>query len=193
FMDLPAEILQTSMRTHQKYFSLRDLKTGKFANRFAMVANMTSKDGGAQIVAGNERVLRARLSDAKFFWDQDRKRTLESRVNDLRKIVFHAKLGTQFERVERIEALAGKIAEKIGANVTKAKRAARLCKADLTTGVVGEFPELQGVMGGYYALNNGEDPEVADAIVEHYGPIGRESASVNPVSNAIALADKWDI
>src|SRR4029077_10903274 len=146
FMDVPPEILQTSMRTHQKYFSLRDPKTGKMANRFALVANMIADDGGKEIVAGNERVLRARLSDAKFFWDQDRKRTLESRVHDLKNIVFHAKLGTQYERVERIEALAGKIAEKIGADVTKAKRAARLCKADLTTGVVGEFPELQGVM-----------------------------------------------
>ena len=120
FMDVPPEILQTSMRTHQKYFALRDPKTGKMANRFALVANMVAEDGGKEIVAGNERVLRARLSDAKFFWDQDRKRTLESRVDDLKNIVFHAKLGTQFERVERIEALAGEIAEKIGADVEKA-------------------------------------------------------------------------
>ena len=117
FMELPPEILQTSMRTHQKYFSLRDPKTGKMANRFALVANMIASDGGKEIVAGNERVLRARLSDAKFFWDQDRKRTLESRVDDLKNIVFHAKLGTQYERVERIEALASEIAEKIGADV----------------------------------------------------------------------------
>ena len=142
FMDVPPEILQTSMRTHQKYFSLRDPKTGKMANRFALVSNMVAEDGGKEIIAGNERVLRARLSDAKFFWDQDRKRTLESRVDDLKNIVFHAKLGTQYERVERIEALAGEIAEKIGADVAKSKRAARLAKADLTTGVVGEFPEL---------------------------------------------------
>ena len=193
FMDLPAEILQTSMRTHQKYFSLRDQKTGKFANRFAVVANMVTSDGGAQIVAGNERVLRARLSDAKFFWDQDRKRTLESRVNDLRNVVFHAKLGTQFERVERIEALAGEIAEKIGADVKKVRRAARLCKADLTTGVVGEFPELQGVMGGYYAEHDGEDDEVSTALVEHYGPVGRDLTSESPVTNSVAVADKWDI
>ncbi|HTC84069.1 MAG TPA: glycine--tRNA ligase subunit beta, partial [Rhizomicrobium sp.] len=147
FMDVPAEILQTSMRTHQKYFSLRDPKTGKMANRFALVANMIAKDGGKEIVAGNERVLRARLSDAKFFWDEDRKHSLENRVEKLKGIVFHAKLGTQYERVQRIEKLAGEIAQKIGADVEMAKRAARLCKADLTSGVVGEFPELQGVMG----------------------------------------------
>ena len=151
FMDVPAEILQTSMRTHQKYFSLRDPKTGKMANRFALVANMIADDGGKQIVAGNERVLRARLSDAKFFWDEDRKVKLAERVDALKGIVFHAKLGTQFERVERIAKLAGEIASKIGADPKKAERAARLAKADLTTGVVGEFPELQGVMGRYYA------------------------------------------
>ena len=193
FMDVPPEILQTSMRTHQKYFSLRDPKTGKMANRFALVANMIAEDGGKEIVAGNERVLRARLSDAKFFWDQDRKRTLESRVDDLKGIVFHAKLGTQYERVERIEALAGEIAAKIGADLEKAKRAARLCKADLTTGVVGEFPELQGVMGRYYALHDGEDADVADAIRDHYKPVGPSDAvPTNKVSIAVALADKLD-
>jgi glycyl-tRNA synthetase beta chain len=193
FMDVPPEILQTSMRTHQKYFSLRDPKTGKMANRFALVAATVASDAGREIVAGNERVLRARLSDAKFFWDQDRKRTLESRVEDLKGIVFHAKLGTQYERVERIEALAGEIAEKIGADVTKAKRAARLCKADLTTGVVGEFPELQGVMGRYYALHDGEDAEVADAVRDHYKPLGpSDSVSANRISITVALADKLD-
>ena len=208
FMDVPPEILQTSMRTHQKYFALRhpekvgDPKTGKMANRFALVANMVAEDGGQEIIAGNERVLRARLSDAKFFWDQDRQRTLESRVDDLKNIVFHAKLGTQYERVERIEALAGEIAEKIGAGlaegertklVTKAKRAARLCKADLTTGVVGEFPELQGVMGRYYALHDGEDADVADAVRDHYKPVGPSDAvPTNEVSVAVALADKLD-
>ena len=193
FMDVPPEILQTSMRVHQKYFSLRDLKAGTMASRFAVVANMVTADGGKAIIAGNERVLRARLSDAKFFWDQDRKRTLESRVNDLRNVVFHAKLGSQYERVERIEALAGEMAKTIGADATKARRAARLCKADLTTGVVGEFPELQGVMGGYYAEHDGEDREVALAIVEHYGPLGRDPTSENPVANAVAMADKWDL
>jgi glycyl-tRNA synthetase beta chain len=193
FMDVPPEILQTSMRTHQKYFALRDPKTGKMANRFAVVANMVAEDGGKEIIAGNERVLRARLSDAKFFWDQDRQRTLASRVDDLKNIVFHAKLGTQYERVERIEALAGEIAEKIGADVVKAKRAARLAKADLTTGVVGEFPELQGVMGRYYALHDKEDADVADAVRDHYKPVGPSDAvPKNSDSVAVALADKYD-
>ena len=194
FMDVPAEILQTSMRTHQKYFSLRDPKTGKMANRFALVANMVAKDGGKEIVAGNERVLRARLSDAKFFWDEDRKHTLESRVEKLKGIVFHAKLGTQFERVERIEKLAGEIASKIGADVKLAQRAAKLAKADLTTGVVGEFPELQGVMGRYYALHDKEDAAVADAARDHYKPVGPSDAvPTDKVAIAVALADKLDV
>jgi glycyl-tRNA synthetase beta chain len=193
FMDVPAEILQTAMRTHQKYFALRKPGETALANLFAFVANMVTEDGGAEIVFGNERVLRARLSDAKFFWEQDKKRTLESRVDDLKKIVFHAKLGTQYERVTRIEALAGEIAGKIGADVEKAKRAARLCKADLTTGVVGEFPELQGVMGRYFALNDGEDAVVADAIRDHYKPLGPNSeVPGSPVTAAVALADKLD-
>src|ERR1700759_25419 len=193
FMDVPAEILQTSMRTHQKYFSLRDPKTGKMANRFALVANMIAQDGGKEIVAGNERVLRARLSDAKFFWDEDRKHPLDSRVEKLKGIVFHARLGTQFERVERIARLAGEIADKIGADPKKAERAARLAKADLTTGVVGEFPELQGVMGRYYALHNGEDADIADAARDHYKPAGPSDAvPSNKVSIAVALADKLD-
>ncbi|MEY4966213.1 MAG: glycyl-tRNA ligase subunit beta [Pseudomonadota bacterium] len=193
FMDVPAEILQTSMRTHQKYFSLRDPKTGKMANRFALVANMVTKDGGKEIVAGNERVLRARLSDAKFFWDEDRKHSLDSRVEKLKGIVFHAKLGTQFERLERVENLAGDIAAKVGADVAKAKRAARLAKADLTTGVVGEFPELQGVMGRYYAQHDKEDGEVANAVRDHYRPVGPSDAvASNKVAIAVALADKLD-
>ena len=193
FMDVPAEILQTSMRTHQKYFSLRDPRTGKMANRFALVANMVTRDGGKEIVAGNERVLRARLSDAKFFWDEDRKHSLDSRVEKLKGIVFHAKLGTQFERVERIEKLAGEIAHQIGADVTKAKRAARLAKADLTTGVVGEFPELQGVMGRYYAQHDKEDAAVADAARDHYKPVGPSDAvPTEKVSIAVAVADKLD-
>ncbi len=193
FMDVPPEILQTSMRTHQKYFSLRDPRTGKMANRFALVSNMVAEDGGKEIVAGNERVLRARLSDAKFFWDEDRKRTLDSRVEDLKGIVFHAKLGTQYERVERIVALAGEVAAKIGVDVDKAKRAARLAKADLTTGVVGEFPELQGVMGRYYAFHDKEDAEVADAVRDHYKPVGPSDAVPgSKVAIAVALADKLD-
>jgi glycyl-tRNA synthetase beta chain len=193
FMDVPGEIPQTSMRTHQKYFALRDPKTGKLANRFAVVANMVASDGGKEIVSGNERVLKARLSDAKFFWDQDKRRTLESRVADLKDIVFHAKLGTQLERVERIEALAGEIAKIIGADVEESKRAARLAKADLTTGVVGEFPELQGIMGRYYALNDGEPAEIADAIRDHYKPLGpNDRVPDAKVSVAVALADKLD-
>ena len=193
FMDVPAEILQTSMRTHQKYFSLRDPKSGKLANRFALVANMIAEDGGKQIVAGNERVLRARLSDAKFFWDEDRKHTLESRVEALKGIVFHAKLGNQYERVERIAKLAGEIAAKIGADPKKAERAARLAKADLTTGVVGEFPELQGVMGYYYALHDKEDADVAVAVRDHYRPIGpKDEVPGQAVTMSVALADKFD-
>ncbi|HEY4123275.1 MAG TPA: glycine--tRNA ligase subunit beta [Rhizomicrobium sp.] len=193
FMDVPAEILQTSMRTHQKYFSTRDPKTGALANRFIVVANMVTKDGGKEIIAGNERVLRARLSDAKFFWDQDRQTKLADRVDALQGIIFHAKLGTQYERVARIGALAGEIAKKIGADVEKSKRAAQLCKADLTTGVVGEFPELQGVMGRYYALHGAEGAEVADAIRDHYKPLGPTDAVPSAiVSMALALSDKFD-
>ena len=181
------------MRTHQKYFALRDPKTGKMANRFALVANMVAEDGGKEIVAGNERVLRARLFDAKFFWDEDRKRTLDSRIDDLKGIVFHAKLGTQYERVERIAKLAGEIAAKIGADPKKAERAARLAKADLTTGVVGEFPELQGVMGRYYALHDKEDADIADAMRDHYKPVGPSDAvPTGKISIAVALADKLD-
>ena len=193
FMDVPAEILQTSMRVHQKYFSLRDPKTGKMANKFAVVSNMTPEDGGKKIVAGNERVLRARLSDAKFFWDQDRTHRLDSRIEKLKGIMFHNKLGTQFERVERIVALAAEIAAEIGADVEKAKHAALLCKADLTTGVVGEFPELQGVMGRYYALHDKYNADVADAIRDHYKPVGPSDAvPTSKVSIAVALADKID-
>jgi glycyl-tRNA synthetase beta chain len=163
------------------------------ANRFALVANMIASDGGKEIVAGNERVLRARLSDAKFFWDEDRKHSLESRVEKLKGIVFHAKLGTQYERVKRIEKLAGKIAGEIGADVEHAKRAARLAKADLTTGVVGEFPELQGVMGRYYALHDKEDGAVANAVRDHYKPVGPSDAvPTDKVAIAVALADKLD-
>ncbi len=194
FMDVPAEILQTSMRTHQKYFSLRDPKTGKMATRFALVANMLTQDGGKEIVAGNERVLRARLSDAKFFWDQDRQTKLTERVKPLDGIVFHAKLGTQYKRVMRITELAGKIAEKIGANTDQTKWAAWHSKADLITGVVGEFPELQGVMGRYYALHDGEPAEIADAIRDHYKPQGPGDAVPRQIiSVAVALADKLDM
>ncbi len=193
FLDVPHEILISTMRANQKYFALRDPKTAKLANKFVVISNMITKDGGKNVVAGNERVLRARLSDAKFFWDQDKKSTLESRVPLLKDIVFHAKLGTQRQRVERIEALAGEIAELIGADKKKAWRAAYLCKADLVSGTVGEFPEVQGVMGRYFALHDKEDPEVADAIRDHYKPQGQgDDVPTAPVSIAVALADKID-
>ncbi|PWC33911.1 glycine--tRNA ligase subunit beta [Azospirillum sp. TSO35-2] len=192
FMDVPSEVLITSMRTHQKYFAALD-KTGAMAPRFIVVANTETVDGGKAIVAGNERVLRARLSDAKFFWDQDRKTKLEARVPALEKITFHAKLGTVAEKVTRVQLLAAEIARAIGADSDAASRAALLCKADLVTEVVGEFPEVQGIMGRYYALGQGESAEVANAIADHYKPLGpSDSCPTAPVSVALALADKID-
>ncbi|MGF1641433.1 MAG: glycine--tRNA ligase subunit beta [Rhodospirillales bacterium] len=192
FMDVPDEVLITAMRSHQKYFSLVG-GDGRLAPRFVVVANTEGRDGGREIVAGNERVLRARLADAKFFWDQDRKRTLADRVEKLSERVFHARLGSDRERVERIAGLARTIAPDAAADADLAERAARLCKADLTTEMVGEFPELQGVMGRYYALNDGEPPEVAEAIADHYSPLGpSDRCPAAPVSVAVALADKID-
>jgi glycyl-tRNA synthetase beta chain len=193
FMEIPPEVLTTSMRVNQKYFSLLD-KSGKLAPRFLVVANMETKDGGKAIVAGNERVLRARLSDAKFFWDQDRKVKLEERVPALKDIIFHAKLGTVADKISRIQTLAAELAPHIpGANVDQVRSAALLAKADLTTGMVGEFPELQGVMGRYYAMHEGEKAAVADAVAEHYAPLGpADRCPTAPVSVAVALADKID-
>ena len=193
FMDLPPEVLTTAMRTHQKYFTLLN-DDGSMAPRFALVSNMKTADGGAQIVAGNERVLRARLSDARFFWDQDRKQTLSSRTTELADITFHAKLGTLDQKVDRMQALAVEIAKHVpGADRDRVRAAARLAKADLVTGMVGEFPELQGVMGRYYALADGEHEDVADAIRDHYAPQGPNDACPSaPVSVAVALADKID-
>ncbi len=192
FMDLPEEVLTTTMRNHQKYFACEDAK-GKLANRFIMVANTETADGGAAIVAGNERVLSARLADAKFFWDQDLGETLESRVFDLVDRVFHARLGSVLDKSRRVERLADEIAEAVGADPEKVFDAASLAKADLSTGMVGEFPELQGIMGRYYALHDGEDAEVADAIAEHYAPQGpNDTCPTKPLSVAIALADKID-
>ncbi|CAO3414447.1 glycine--tRNA ligase subunit beta [Azospirillum endophyticum] len=192
FMDVPSEVLITSMRTHQKYFAVLDAE-GRMAPRFIVVANTETLDGGKAVVAGNERVLRARLSDAKFFWDQDRKTKLEARVPALEKITFHAKLGTVAEKVTRVQLLAAEIARAIGADSDAASRAALLCKADLVTEVVGEFPEVQGVMGRYYALGQGESADVADAIADHYKPVGpSDSCPTAPVSVAVALADKID-
>jgi glycyl-tRNA synthetase beta chain len=195
FMNVPQEVLVTAMRKHQKYFSLVDAD-GKLAPRFVLVANTEATDGGKAIVAGNERVLRARLSDAKFFWDEDRKRTLESRVPKLAERIFHAKLGSDYQRTIRLTQLSSEIARRFGASeqrVTWAGNAAYLCKADLTTAMVGEFPELQGVMGRYYALHDGEPPEVANAIADHYAPQGpSDRCPKAPVSVAVALADRLD-
>ncbi|WP_043341148.1 glycine--tRNA ligase subunit beta [Belnapia moabensis] len=192
FMDLPPEVMRTTMRVNQRYFALRH-KDGSAAPRFALVANIIPEDGGAAIIAGNERVLRARLADARFFWDQDRKQRLEAFLPKLENVVFHAKLGTQGERVRRLERLAGLIAPHVGADPALAARAGRLAKADLATGMVGEFPEVQGIMGRYYALADGEDPRLAEAIGAHYRPLGPgDAVPSEPVAVAVALADKLD-
>ncbi len=194
FLDVPPEVLTSTMRTNQKYFAVRDAVTGKMAAKFVCVANIEAEDGGKAIADGNGRVLRARFSDARFFWDEDKKRTLESRVDDLKKVVFHAKLGTVHDKMERVARLARELAPKVGADPDKAERAARLAKADLTTGMVYEFPDLQGIMGRYYALEDGEDAEVADAIRDHYAPQGPDDdVPTALVSVAVALADKLDI
>jgi glycyl-tRNA synthetase beta chain len=192
-MDLPPELLTTVMRHHQKYFALTDAR-GRLAPRFIVVLNTETRDKGKAAVAGNERVLRARLADAKFFWDQDRKRRLDSRVDDLGGRVFHAKLGTVWDKVHRLNGRVQSITPFIpGLDAEHAKRAAHLCKADLSTGMVGEFPELQGVMGRYYALHDGEPKDVADAVAEHYSPLGpNDACPMQPVSIAVALADKLD-
>jgi glycyl-tRNA synthetase beta chain len=193
FMDLPAEVRQVSMRVNQRYFALTDAE-GKPAPAFVFAANIEAPDGGEAIIAGNERVLRARLSDARHFWDLDRAASLASRVDALRKVTFHARLGTQHERVMRLRALAPQIAEVLGFDPAQAARAAELAKADLTTGMVGEFPELQGVMGGYYALHDGETAEVAAAIRDHYAPRGPSDAvPTAPISIAVALAEKIEV
>jgi glycyl-tRNA synthetase beta chain len=180
------------MRVNQRYFALRR-PDGAAADRFSIVANIAASDGGAALVAGNERVLRARLSDARFFWDGDRKAGLESFLPKLDGVTFHAKLGTQGQRVGRLVRLAAHLAPLVGTDAALAERAARLCKADLASGMVGEFPELQGVMGGYYARHGGEDPRVADAIAQHYRPLGpTDAVPSEPVAMAVALADKLD-
>lgn len=192
FMDVPAEVLTTSMRTHQRYFAL-ETADGKLAPRFVLMANRTNEDGGKAVVAGNERVLRARLSDAKFFWDLDRKVPLEDQARKLAEITFHAKLGTTAAKVHRVEGLAVVIAQAIGADGDATRRAARLAKADLVTGLVGEFPEVQGVVGRYIAYEQGESAAVAEAIADHYKPLGPgDSCPTAPVSVAVALADKID-
>lgn len=193
FMDVPPEVLIVSMKVHLRFFTTAKADS-TLANRFVVVANNVARDGGKTIVAGNERVLRGRLADAKFFWDQDRKQTLESRLPALKQVVFHAKLGTQAERVERLVKLAGEIASSVpGADAADVALAARLCKADLVSGMVGEFPELQGVMGRYYARGEKLPAAVAEAIGDHYAPAGpNDRCPSAPVSIAVALADKLD-
>ncbi|MDA9468482.1 glycine--tRNA ligase subunit beta [Bradyrhizobium sp. CCBAU 53415] len=193
FLATPGEVIRATIRNNQKCFVVSDPKAGKLANKFILVANIEATDGGATIVAGNERVIRARLSDAKFFYETDLKTKLEDRLPKFDQIVFHEKLGTQAERIKRIERLAAEIAPLVGADVAKATRAARLAKADLLTEVVGEFPEVQGLMGKYYALAQGEDASVAAACEEHYKPQGpADRVPTDPVSVAVALADKLD-
>ena len=193
FLHIPEEVIRATIRNNQKCFVLRDAAHAKLVNKFILVSNIEADDGGAAIVAGNERVIRARLSDAKFFYETDLKTRLEDRLPKFEHIVFHEKLGTQAERIARIERLAGELAPLVGADVEKAKRAARLCKADLLTEVVGEFPELQGLMGKYYAEEQGEDEAVAHAIEDHYSPKGPDDfVPADPVSIAVALADKID-
>jgi glycyl-tRNA synthetase beta chain len=193
FLDLPAEVIRTSMRTHQKYFAVKKQGEAGLAPHFITIANIQAADGGKVIAEGNAKVLSSRLSDARFFWDEDVKVGFEAWLTKLNGVTFHAKLGTMAQRVERIVALAGEIAPLVGADIEKTKEAARLAKADLTSEMVGEFPELQGVMGGYYARAAGMDGEIADAVRDHYKPQGPgDAVPTAPVSVAVALADKLD-
>lgn len=192
YLDVPQEVLISTMRGNQKYIALLD-NNGKLANKFVVIANTETLDNGAQVIAGNEKVLRARLSDAKFYWDQDRKVKLETRVAALDQITFHQKLGSVKDKVTRLQSLSAAIAKEIGANEKDAARAALLAKADLTAGVVFQFPEVQGIIGRYYALHDKEAADVAAAISDHYKPIGaNDTCPTAPVSIAVALADKID-
>ncbi len=192
FLDVPAEVIVTSIKSHQKCFALTD-KSGNLSNHYLLVSNLIAKDGGKKITEGNNKVIAARLSDARFFWEQDKKTALEDRLPQLEKITFHAKLGTQAERVSRLEALAGEIAKTIGADEAQARLAAKLAKADLVTEMVGEFPELQGLMGSYYAKAEGLDENVQIAIRDHYKPQGpSDDVPSGKVAQAVALADKID-
>jgi len=192
FLNVPPEVIITSIKSHQKCFALRD-KSQNLSNHYLLVSNLIARDGGKKITEGNNKVIAARLSDARFFWEQDKKIKLEDRLTSLEKITFHAKLGTQRERVERIEALAGEIAQIIGADVTETKLAAKLAKADLVTEMVGEFPELQGLMGSYYASEENLSEDVQAAIRDHYKPQGpSDEVPSGKVVQAVALADKID-
>jgi len=193
FLQLPEEVIIATIRANQKCFCLRDA-SGKLAPNFIITANTVATDGGTLIIAGNERVIRARLSDAMFFYNGDLALPLEHGLPKLEETVFHAKLGTQFARVERLVKLAGEIAPQVGADPERTKRAAMLAKADLTTGMVGEFPELQGLMGRYYAVAQGEPADIATAVEMHYKPLGpTDKVPTEPVSIAVALADKLDL
>jgi len=192
FMDVPEEVLISVMRTHQKYFALRG-QDGKLMPYFITVSNMQTADQGAKIIAGNERVLRARLSDGRFFWDQDRKQSLESRLPDLEKVTFQARLGTVRQKSDRLVQMAQTLAVPFAADVAHAQNAAHLCKADLVSGMVYEFPELQGIMGGYYANHDGLDAAVGAAIRDHYKPLGPGDAlPATAEGQLVALADKID-
>ena len=196
FLSLPPEVLQTSMKEHQKFFSVKNPKTGRIEG-FVTVANTETKDQGATILKGNQKVLSARLSDARFFWENDLREAKAGMVkwlDGLKSVTFHNKLGSQAERVKRIAILARRIAALIGADADSAERAAKFSKADLRSGMVGEFPELQGIMGHYYALEAGVEPEIAIAARDHYAPLGLSDAvPTHPLSVAVALADKIDL
>jgi len=193
FLSLPPEVVRLSMKVHQKYFAVRDPATHGLAPHFVVVANVEATDGGKALAAGNSRVLSARLDDARFFWDEDLKTGFDVWAKKLEGVTFHAKLGTLAERVERIAALAREIAPLVGADPDQAEAAARIAKADLASGMVGEFPELQGVMGGYYARAFGHPDAVADAVRDHYKPQGpADSVPTAPLTVAVALADKLD-
>ncbi len=193
FLQIPPEVIRATIRANQKCFVLRHAGTENLAPRFVLVANIEASDGGAAIAAGNAKVVRARLSDARFFWESDLKIRLDDRLPKLDSIVFHAKLGTQGERVRRLQALARDLAPLVGADPEQAARAAALAKADLVSEMVGEFPELQGLMGRYYASAQGETPAVAAAVEDHYRPQGpSDRVPSDPVSVAVALADKLD-
>ncbi|WP_106755396.1 glycine--tRNA ligase subunit beta [Pannonibacter carbonis] len=194
FLTIPDECIRLTIRANQKCFVLRNPATGRLANRFVLTSNLIAADGGTTIITGNEKVIRARLSDARFFWETDLKTKLEDNLAKLDGIVFHEKLGSQGERVKRLEALAAELAPAVGADADLARRAARLAKADLVTGMVGEFPELQGLMGRYYATHQGEHASVATAIEDHYRPQGpSDRVPSDPVAIAVALADKLDL
>ena len=193
FLALPPEVVRLSMKVHQKYFAVRDPSKDGLAPNFLVVANVEATDGGKALAAGNSRVLSARLNDARFFWDEDQKVGFDAWNAKLSGVTFHAKLGTLAERVERIAALAREIAPLVGANADEAETAARLSKADLLSGMVSEFPELQGIMGGYYARLAGHSDAIADAVRDHYKPQGpADTVPTAPVTVAVALADKLD-